>query len=521
MNDANDQPLRPAAFDPRPAVAPGSVDVEVARKAGASSARWLLPGLGAAVIALLLVVFLLPALVGNAPSPNGAAPPGNDVAGRPDATGADKPGTAARPSEPAADDRAPFAEAQASRERRAAQEALQLLLELQETLMDRGVDSWAADDYGQALARAADGDAAYRERDFAGALTDYQAATEQLVTLETSIPERIEGALQALADAVEAGDAPAASDTVARLERLAPDRADIDRWRQRIAAIPEVARLLTEAEAAHSDRDYAAAVTAAEAAARADPEHQRAAALLTDYRQSAADARFRAAMSAGYLALEEARFDAADRGFRDALGIRPGAAEPTAALEELATARTASELRRLQQRGQQLEAEEAWADAVTAYEQAASIDATVIFARDGLARARPRAELAAALDTILAERDRLVDTRILREAEATVARAQAIVATGPVLEGQIRAVEAALDYARTPVAVTLTSDGLTDVTLLRVRRLGRFATEGLELRPGEYTAVGIRDGFRDVRVSFILKPGPTPTAVDVRCTEAI
>ena len=42
----------------------------------------------------------------------------------------------------------------------------------------------------------------------------------------------------------------------------------------------------------------------------------------------------------------------------------------------------------------------------------------------------------------------------------------------------------------------------------------------LTLRPGTYTAVGMRNGFRDVRIQFEVKPGQL-NAVDVRCIEAI
>jgi len=68
--------------------------------------------------------------------------------------------------------------------------------------------------------------------------------------------------------------------------------------------------------------------------------------------------------------------------------------------------------------------------------------------------------------------------------------------------------------------VLITSDSFTDVTLLRVRRLGSLTEETLSLRPGAYTAVGIRDGYRDVRVKFEVRPGQR-NAVDVRCSETI
>lgn len=85
---------------------------------------------------------------------------------------------------------------------------------------------------------------------------------------------------------------------------------------------------------------------------------------------------------------------------------------------------------------------------------------------------------------------------------------------------QIQTAEQALSYAETPVRVELLSDGLTDVTLLRFERLGAFTSKTLTLRPGQYTALGVRTGYRDVRIDFELKPNGTEQVM-VRCEEAI
>ena len=77
-----------------------------------------------------------------------------------------------------------------------------------------------------------------------------------------------------------------------------------------------------------------------------------------------------------------------------------------------------------------------------------------------------------------------------------------------------------LSYAKTPVTVSLVSDGVTDVTVLRVQRLGTFTNTSLTLRPGQYTAMGVRTGYRDVRVNFDVVPN-TDAVIEVRCEEAI
>ena len=114
----------------------------------------------------------------------------------------------------------------------------------------------------------------------------------------------------------------------------------------------------------------------------------------------------------------------------------------------------------------------------------------------------------------------MVNTRALGAAEAVLADATAIEPRGPVLETQIVELQKLLLWAKTPVAVTFTSDNQTDVTLLRVKRLGSFAASELTLRPGSYTALGVRNGYRDVRINFNVKPDSHPE-IDVRCLEAI
>ena len=109
---------------------------------------------------------------------------------------------------------------------------------------------------------------------------------------------------------------------------------------------------------------------------------------------------------------------------------------------------------------------------------------------------------------------------MLRLAQETLDEAQGVPSPGTRLQRQIVAAIATIDYATTPVTIQMSSDGLTDITVLRVQRLGLVQQQTLTLRPGTYTAVGMRNGFRDVRIQFEVTPGQL-NAVDVSCVEAI
>jgi hypothetical protein len=71
------------------------------------------------------------------------------------------------------------------------------------------------------------------------------------------------------------------------------------------------------------------------------------------------------------------------------------------------------------------------------------------------------------------------------------------------------------------LTVELTSDELTEVTVYRVGQLGTFASKAVQVRPGTYTAVGSRNGYRDVRATFTVLPGQALPPIRVVCTEPI
>jgi len=99
--------------------------------------------------------------------------------------------------------------------------------------------------------------------------------------------------------------------------------------------------------------------------------------------------------------------------------------------------------------------------------------------------------------------------------------ARAVEGAGARLGEQISELERIVVLASTPLTVELRSDELTNVTLYRVGPLGTFAATQVELRPGNYRAQGSRNGYRDVLVDIIVRPGREIPPVEVRCVEPI
>jgi hypothetical protein len=145
----------------------------------------------------------------------------------------------------------------------------------------------------------------------------------------------------------------------------------------------------------------------------------------------------------------------------------------------------------------------------------------VLFAREGLARSRDRARLDKQFRAAIDDPQRLSDVAVAEATAQMLQMAKKISPRGPVLDSQIDKLEYLLKQANTPVTIALRSDQQTEVVVYKVARLGKFDQRELSLRPGTYTAVGSRMGYRDVRVEFTVEPEGTTPAVSITCTEAI
>ena len=481
------------------------------RRAGVSI--WILPALGVLVVAAGLVIFWLPGAITVPPSDaqRGSASNGDTAAPAP---GSPSP-TAAPP------EASPWSDAQQAKLRKEAQDVLEKLLELQFQLEEQGVKQWAPEHYTKAKSLATAADKLYRDRDFVAAAEGYRKALEQFTELADSIPARMEKLLDEAREAVESGDQASAEAALEVASLIDPGDEALEKLRRRAATVPEMTDLLQQAAELEESGEMAAAEARLSQAMQLDPQHQRAEAELRRVAAALREQRFNDAMSSGYTALEDGRFDSAREAFRRAEKLRPESGETANALAEVDAAETAASLADLRRRGRQYEDRERWQAAVEAYEAALAVDDTLLFAREGLERARPRAELDEQLRAVIDKPGRLTDTAVARDTGALLERARTLSPAGPVLEEQIARVAELLKKANTPVQVTLRSDGQTRVTVYKVAQLGRFEQRQLKLRPGSYTAVGVREGYRDVRREFTVSHDSAPATVTVICSEPI
>ena len=214
---------------------------------------------------------------------------------------------------------------------------------------------------------------------------------------------------------------------------------------------------------------------------------------------------YRDAMTEGHQALAAGEWSRARTAFEAARSLDAGSAAAADGLRRAQAGAQKVEIVSLSERALEVEAEENWRTAVAAYEAALRLDPSLRFAQEGRRRALRRAEVDEAFRLYLERPDRLSEPAVAAEASATLAEADNIeVLAGTRLAAQREELRSALVSASRAVQVTLLSDQETEVTVYRIGSLGAFDRHTLELRPGSYTVVGKRRGYRDVRHRLVV-----------------
>jgi hypothetical protein len=146
---------------------------------------------------------------------------------------------------------------------------------------------------------------------------------------------------------------------------------------------------------------------------------------------------------------------------------------------------------------------------------------SLAWAQEGRARAGARLQLGDSLQALIDHPDRLANPRVRNEASMLLQTAEQQPDIGPVLRTQITRLTTLLPALDKPVRLSLVSDSLTQVTITSVGSFGSFSRRDIELKPGRYTVIGTRDGYREVRRDITVSPGEESLTVNVSCSEPI
>ena len=226
-------------------------------------------------------------------------------------------------------------------------------------------------------------------------------------------------------------------------------------------------------------------------------------------------------MSQGLTALHKKDYELADAALLKARALKPDSPEVSDALLQVDQAQRLARIDRLREKARIADQSEQWQQALEAYLAVLEIDKNLQFAVRGRDRAQEQIRLAKRLSYFIAQPRTLESDQQLDNAALLLNEAKTVEPQGPKLAAQIKKLEELVAVFRMPVNVLIESDNLTQVAVYKVGRLGRFEQQELKLRPGTYTVVGARDGYKDVRREIVVTPGQTSLRLTIKCKDKI
>ncbi len=321
--------------------------------------------------------------------------------------------------------------------------------------------------------------------------------------------------------ALTSGDAAAAIAAFGRAAALDPGNTAAENGLRRSEVLAEVQALETTALAHEERHETKAATRAARRVLELEPNSEIARGVIRRAALAAEKADYRDLVTRGLAALEARQYQPALGAFSSAAEHEPAAPEVVDGLTRARAGLKQDAVSRHLALAAEAEEAENWALGVGEYRSALALEPSLAVAQEGDVRTSERLELTRRIEFHLANPDRLATTKVLEEAADLVAEAKVVASRGPRFSDLIDRLDRLIVQTSIPVPVILESDGLTSVVVFRVGEFGTFDRQTIELRPGTYTVVGRREGFRDVRLVIKVGPGQSPPIVRVFCTEAI
>jgi tetratricopeptide (TPR) repeat protein len=394
-------------------------------------------------------------------------------------------------------------------------------LRAKKALDGRGGAEWGGDLYAKLLQLNQEADGLFMNKAYGSASQKYSEALSIVNRLAGQVGEALRRVLEEGSLAMAEGDGKQAVNKFNVALMIDPGNEFAARSLERAKNIEAVMRLIESGRGHEQRNDLALALTDYREALRLDPQSKRALTAFNRVKAVIAHDKFQQLMSSGFSALHNEDYEAARIAFFKARSFKPNSTEVQDALAQVDQAIRLVRIETLRGKAFAAEKMEDWDEALGSYQAALEIDNSIQFAVRGKEHAQDRVRIEKHMEFYLEKPSVLESDPHLANALLLWREASKIEQKGPRLAGQLEKLDRLVKIAKTPLRVILESDNLTEVAVYKVGRMGRFYTRDLNLRPGTYTVVGTRDGYKDVRQKMVVKAGEEVLRIILKCEERI
>ena len=328
----------------------------------------------------------------------------------------------------------------------------------------------------------------------------------------------------ALNDALAAYKADDFDTAVLKIEnalRLNPNAPEAQDLKLQIETLPAVLTLVDQAAVARIENDLEKEKTLLEETLASAPDRQISRERLDAVAHEIKETRFAAYVSSGFRRVEERNLKSAQENLKQAEQIDKTRAETKLLREKVATLKKELDVDALVKTGIEKSAADNWTIAFEKFDNAVSIIPGNKNAIDGRNLALTILDLQSNAARHIAAENRMAAENVRSEVKALIEKAKTFASFSPTLAAQISDLEASLKLYGNVVPVFIESDGLTEISVRGVGRVGATTGRAISLKPGIYTFEGTRKGFRSKLVKIEVPARSSKVTVEVVCDEPI
>ncbi|MCP4625363.1 MAG: hypothetical protein GY850_17855 [bacterium] len=384
-------------------------------------------------------------------------------------------------------------------------------------LESKGVLEWGGDPYAAIIQLSREADAFFIEKNYVAASEKYTDATAKADELAGQMAEVFKLMMAQGRIALGEGDGERAQQKFSVALMIDPTNKSAQHGMARAKKIETVMQLIETGKRHEKNANLSFAHADYQEALQLDPESKEAQKALNRIKGQIKNEAFQQLMSEGLAAFHNNNYKLAQTKLIKAKSFKPESQEAGDALAQVDQAIRLARIEALRKSAVKAEGSENWEQALKFHLAVLEIDKNVRFAAQGKERSLKQIRIKKRVNYFLENPDVLEFDIQLGNAVLLVHEVEEIEPKGPRLKAQLKKLTQLVEAAQTPVKIAIESDNLTDVAIYKVGKLGRFAVRELSMRPGTYTVVGARDGYKDVRQKIVIKSGQGPLRITVKC----
>lgn len=290
---------------------------------------------------------------------------------------------------------------------------------------------------------------------------------------------------------------------------------------QNIEKLQHILPLLNKAKAARAENDLQKEYSLLQQIVQISPQRTEATERLSLLGQLIKNKKFDAHISSGFSEIENKQTKRARHHYHEAKNVDPKRKELEVLLGQILTHEKALRIQQAIKQAEQAIRQDNWKQARANFAQVIKDTPENKTAIEGLKRANEILGLQASLSQYIKNPYRLTHSGVLSEAEKTLTQAQHASNYSFELKKQMEQLRKLIETFNRLIPVTITSDNKTYVLVRGIGKVGVVSKKIIQLKPGNYTFEGTRDGFKSKLLQVKIPYNQNNFNVRVICDEPI